>query len=199
MTGSRTAFDLVVLVSGVVFALAPLLQRRRILHRGSCADVSLAWLGLYAAGCTVLLLYGIVAGSWVLIASQATGLGAALATIDAARRQLAGAPVTPSPAGTAGTAGAMAAGRGGIASELTVSDALRQATFAGAETKPVVDHDQRVVGTLCAANLTAVELSERSSTLVRDVASPVPEEPAPLQQAAPRVPAWRQILRVQRP
>ena len=196
MTGSRTAFDLVVLVSGVVFALAPLLQRRRILRRGSCADVSLAWLALYAAGCTVLLLYGIVAGSWVLIASQATGLGAALATIDAARRQLAGAPVTPSPAGTAG---AMAAGRGGIAGELTVSDALRQATFAGAETKPVVDHVQRVVGTLCAANLTAVELSERSSTLVRDVASPMAEEPAPLQQAAPRVPAWRHILRVQRP
>lgn len=62
------------LVAGVGCAAAPLAQAARISRTGSAHDVSLIWLGLYALGSGVWLLYGATIASLPLIISQAIAL-----------------------------------------------------------------------------------------------------------------------------
>ena len=76
-----TIFADVALVAGLLTAVAPFAQARRILRRRSSNDVSLTWPGLYAGGCLVWIGYGISIGSVPLIVSQSVAAaGSAVAT-----------------------------------------------------------------------------------------------------------------------
>ena len=77
---------LVALAYGTLVALAPLAQLARILARRSSGDISLAWVGLYAAGSLVWLSYGLDIGSVPLIVSQAVTLGTTSAMLVVAAR-----------------------------------------------------------------------------------------------------------------
>jgi MtN3 and saliva related transmembrane protein len=74
---------------GVLMALSPVLQIRRILERRSSADVSLAYLGVLELGFTLWIAYGIALGNAALIVpnSVAFVIGAATIAITVRYRQ----------------------------------------------------------------------------------------------------------------
>ena len=59
---------------GVLMALSPILQIRRMLERRSSADVSLAYLGVLELGFTLWIAYGIALGNAALIVPNSVAL-----------------------------------------------------------------------------------------------------------------------------
>jgi uncharacterized protein with PQ loop repeat len=93
---------------GVIMALAPLLQVRRIIVRRSSADLSLGYFGVLLPGFALWLGYGLTRGDWPLIVPNAIALLVGGATVVAgvamrrrdrsARQQLPPPPGASSPA-----------------------------------------------------------------------------------------------------
>jgi uncharacterized protein with PQ loop repeat len=71
---------------GVVMALAPLLQARRVLARRSGADVSQPFLAIIAAGACMWAAYGIADANAYLIVPNVIAVGTNAVTLALARR-----------------------------------------------------------------------------------------------------------------
>ena len=59
---------------GVAMGLSPLLQLRRVVSRGSSADVSVPYLGVLLVGFVLWLAYGIALANAALIVSNAVAI-----------------------------------------------------------------------------------------------------------------------------
>jgi MtN3 and saliva related transmembrane protein len=66
---------------GVLMAVSPLLQIRRMLDRRSSADVSIAYLSVLQIGFGLWIAYGIALGSVPLIVPNSVALGVGFVTI----------------------------------------------------------------------------------------------------------------------
>lgn len=77
---------------GVLMALSPILQVRRMLHRRSSADISVAYLLVLEVGFTLWLAYGIALGNVAIIVPNCVALLIGLATILIAMRFREGDP-----------------------------------------------------------------------------------------------------------
>ncbi len=85
---------------GVLMALSPILQIRRILERRSSDDVSLGYLGVLLVGFTLWVAYGISLGNAALIVPNLVALVVGVVTVVIARRyRTPTASPTPGPAG----------------------------------------------------------------------------------------------------
>ena len=71
---------------GVAMGLSPLLQLRRVVERGSSADVSVPYLGVLLVGFVLWLAYGIALANAALIVSNAVALTTYAVTIAAVLR-----------------------------------------------------------------------------------------------------------------
>lgn len=71
---------------GVLMAVSPLLQMRRIFVTRSSADVSIAYLGVLEIGFLLWLAYGIALPNWALIVPNGVAFSVGLATILVALR-----------------------------------------------------------------------------------------------------------------
>ncbi|HEX6128862.1 MAG TPA: SemiSWEET family transporter [Candidatus Limnocylindria bacterium] len=71
---------------GVLMAVSPTLQIRRMFETRSSADVSLAYLGVLEVGFALWIAYGISLGNWALIVPNAVAFTVGLATILVALR-----------------------------------------------------------------------------------------------------------------
>ena len=71
---------------GVLMALSPLLQIRRMLDRRSSADVSIAYLGVLAIGFTLWIAYGVSLGNLAIIVPNSVAFVIGLVTIAIAVR-----------------------------------------------------------------------------------------------------------------
>jgi uncharacterized protein with PQ loop repeat len=71
---------------GVLMALSPLLQIRRMLDRRSSADVSIAYLGVLAIGFTLWIAYGVSLGNLAIIVPNSVAFVIGLVTIAIALR-----------------------------------------------------------------------------------------------------------------
>jgi MtN3 and saliva related transmembrane protein len=69
---------------GVLMALAPILQARRIRARRSSADVSIVYMAVLEIGFALYLAYGISIGNRVLIATNTVSLVATSITLSIA-------------------------------------------------------------------------------------------------------------------
>jgi uncharacterized protein with PQ loop repeat len=65
---------------GVLMAISPALQIRRMLERGSSADVSLAYLLVLLPGFALWLAYGVALGNVAIIVPNVVSLAVGLAT-----------------------------------------------------------------------------------------------------------------------
>lgn len=81
-----TALGLAAATCGVAMGLSPLLQLRRVVARGSSADVSLPYLGVLLVGFVLWLAYGVALGNAALIVSNVVALTAYTITIAAVLR-----------------------------------------------------------------------------------------------------------------
>ena len=77
---------------GILMALAPLLQVRRMLGRRSSADVSLTYLGVLIVGFVLWVAYGISLGNLALIVPNSVALAVGLLTVGIAWRFRNGRP-----------------------------------------------------------------------------------------------------------
>ncbi len=66
---------------GVLMAISPLLQIRRMLDRRSSADVSLGYFGVLIVGFVLWIAYGFAIGSVILVVPNATALIVSIATV----------------------------------------------------------------------------------------------------------------------
>jgi uncharacterized protein with PQ loop repeat len=71
---------------GIVMGISPLLQIRRIVERGSSADVSIGYLSVLAVGFALWATYGLSIANAALVAANGVSLVVGLATIMVARR-----------------------------------------------------------------------------------------------------------------
>jgi uncharacterized protein with PQ loop repeat len=71
---------------GVLMALSPTLQVRRMLVRRSSADVSLAYLGVLQIGFGLWVAYGLSIGNWALVVPNAVAFLIGVLTIVVALR-----------------------------------------------------------------------------------------------------------------
>lgn len=71
---------------GVLMALAPLLQMRRMLERRSSADVSIAYLGVLQVGFSLWVVYGLSLPNVALVVPNSVAFIIGLATITIAIR-----------------------------------------------------------------------------------------------------------------
>jgi len=71
---------------GVMMALSPILQLRRILERRSSADVSIAYLGVLQVGFTVWVAYGLALGNLAIVVPNSVAFLVGAATIAIALR-----------------------------------------------------------------------------------------------------------------
>lgn len=71
---------------GVVMAISPVLQIRRMLQTRSSADVSLAYLGVLEVGFLLWLAYGLALPNLAIVVPNAVALVVGLATIVVALR-----------------------------------------------------------------------------------------------------------------
>ena len=89
---------------GVLMGISPLLQIRRIIQRGSSADVSIGYLMVLIVGFALWAAYGASIANVALIISNGVALVVGLATIAIARRYRhpagAGPVRRPGPAGS---------------------------------------------------------------------------------------------------
>ncbi len=88
---------------GVLMGISPLLQIRRIVQRGSSADVSIGYLTVLIVGFALWAAYGASIANVALIISNSVALVVGLATIAIARRYR--HPAGPGPVGLQGPAG----------------------------------------------------------------------------------------------
>lgn len=70
---------------GVLMAISPLLQIRRMIVRRSSSDLSLSYLGVLLVGFTLWTAYGISLGNAALIIPNAVALAVGVATVLVAR------------------------------------------------------------------------------------------------------------------
>ena len=70
-----TALGVAAATFGVAMGLSPLLQLRRVLVRGSSADVSVPYLGVLLIGFVLWLAYGIALANAAIIVSNAVAIG----------------------------------------------------------------------------------------------------------------------------
>ncbi len=66
---------------GLLMALAPVLQIRRMLETRSSADVSLTWLAVLIVGFALWIAYGISLGNFALIVPNSVALAVGLVTV----------------------------------------------------------------------------------------------------------------------
>ena len=66
---------------GLLMALAPVLQIRRMLETRSSADVSLTWLAVLIVGFALWIAYGISLGNLALIVPNSVALAVGLITV----------------------------------------------------------------------------------------------------------------------
>lgn len=71
---------------GVVMAVAPVLQIRRMLRTGSAADVSLGYFALLIPGFVLWVAYGLSRHDWPLVVPNTAAAAVALLTITVAAR-----------------------------------------------------------------------------------------------------------------
>ncbi len=69
---------------GVLMALSPLLQIRRMVERRSSADVSIGYLAVLIVGFTLWVAYGIALGNMALVIPNSVALAIGIATIGVA-------------------------------------------------------------------------------------------------------------------
>ncbi len=77
---------------GVLMAIAPLLQMRRMTERRSSADVSLGYLAVLEIGFSLWVAYGVALGNLALIVPNSVALVVGLLTILVAVRYRSGRP-----------------------------------------------------------------------------------------------------------
>ncbi len=88
---------------GVLMALSPLLQMRRMLERRSSADVSIAYLGVLQIGFALWIAYGLALANAALIVPNTVAFAIGVATIVVALRyRSGGAARTEDPGQAAG-------------------------------------------------------------------------------------------------
>lgn len=178
-----TALAEVALVAGLVTAVVPFVQARRILRRRSSEDVSLTWLWLFGAGSLVWIAYGISIASAPLVASQSVAAaGWAAATFLAIRwRRPEGGPRRTAlarvdrrrgrPSSSALRVGdVMLPSPSAVSEELVVEEARRCFFGRDAGALPVVDHAGRAVGILSGGAIAALAPLDRASCLVAQLA-----------------------------
>lgn len=83
---TETALGVVAASWGVVMALSPTLQIRRILRRRSSADVSVGYLSILVVGFLLWMGYGAVLGNPILIVPNSLAFLVGVATILVALR-----------------------------------------------------------------------------------------------------------------
>ena len=71
---------------GVMMALSPILQLRRILERRSSADISIAYLAVLQVGFTLWMAYGIALGNVAIIVPNSVAFLVGAATLAIALR-----------------------------------------------------------------------------------------------------------------
>jgi MtN3 and saliva related transmembrane protein len=71
---------------GVLMGVSPLLQIRRIIERGSSADVSIAYLSVLIVGFALWAAYGFSIANAALVVSNSVALVVGLTTVGVARR-----------------------------------------------------------------------------------------------------------------
>lgn len=71
---------------GVLMAVSPVLQIRRMFATRSSADVSLAYLGVLEIGFALWIAYGLALGNWALVVPNCAAFGVGLVTIVVALR-----------------------------------------------------------------------------------------------------------------
>ena len=71
---------------GVMMALSPILQLRRILERRSSADISIAYLAVLQVGFTLWMAYGIALGNVAIIVPNSVAFLVGAATLAIAIR-----------------------------------------------------------------------------------------------------------------
>ena len=81
-----TALGIAAATFGVAMGLSPLLQLRRVVARGSSADVSVPYLGVLLIGFVLWLAYGVSIDNWALIVPNTIAAIVAGLTIAVARR-----------------------------------------------------------------------------------------------------------------
>ncbi len=79
---------------GVLLAISPILQIRRMLARRSSADVSIAYLGVLQIGFTLWVSYGIAIGNAALIVSNSVAWLVGVVTITVTLRYRDGGPAS---------------------------------------------------------------------------------------------------------
>ena len=87
---STTALAVAAATWGIVMALAPVLQIRRILHRRSSRDVSLGYLGVVTVGFVLWIAYGFALENAALVVPNTIALAVGMATIAIALRYRSG-------------------------------------------------------------------------------------------------------------
>lgn len=81
-----TALGVAAATFGVAMGLSPLLQLRRVVRRGSSADVSVPYLGVLLVGFVLWLAYGIALANAALIVSNAVAIATYAVTTAAVLR-----------------------------------------------------------------------------------------------------------------
>lgn len=71
---------------GVLMAISPLLQIRRMIQRRSSSDLSLSYIGVLLIGFTLWMAYGIALGNWALIVPNGVAFTTGVATVLVALR-----------------------------------------------------------------------------------------------------------------
>ena len=71
---------------GVLMAVSPMLQIRRMVETRSSSDISLAYLAVLEFGFALWIAYGIALGNWALIVPNSVAFSVGLATILVALR-----------------------------------------------------------------------------------------------------------------
>lgn len=71
---------------GVLMAVSPLLQIRRMVQRRSSSDLSLSYLGVLLIGFTLWMAYGISIGNFALIVPNTVAFAIGIATVLVALR-----------------------------------------------------------------------------------------------------------------
>jgi uncharacterized protein with PQ loop repeat len=71
---------------GVLMAVSPMLQIRRMVETRSSSDISLAYLAVLDFGFALWIAYGIALGNWALIVPNCVAFSVGLATILVALR-----------------------------------------------------------------------------------------------------------------
>ena len=87
---STTALAVAAATWGIVMALAPVLQIRRILRLRSSRDVSLGYLGVVTVGFVLWIAYGLALENAALVVPNTIALGVGMATIAIAFRYRSG-------------------------------------------------------------------------------------------------------------